>query len=96
MFLILSAHEALSSFFPPFFSYKHHHVSCLPGICYGRLHCKLCKDRNITALGVIFLTCDILKCCSLTNYMSLEDLFLLVSKRVCGLRESWVIILPKV
>lgn len=61
-------------------------------VSYGRHTAKFCKDWNITA----FLTCDILKCWSLTNYMNLTDPFLLDSKGVCGLRESWVTILSKV
>lgn len=60
------------------------------------LYCKLCKERNITAFSVMSLTFDILKFWSLTNYINLEDPFLLDCKGVCGLRESWVTILPKV
>ena len=78
--------------FPPFFSHKHHHVHCMSGICCENYTTsKLRKDGNITAFGVMLLTCDILKCWSLTDYINSEDPFLLESKGVCELGESWVV-----
>lgn len=61
----------------------------MSGICYENYTTsKLCKDGNIIAFGVMLLTCDILKCWSLTEYINSEDPFLLESKGVCELGES--------